>query len=175
MEMAICQTRKPSLNWCWHNRNSFRRQAGTIQIASLWDLKHLRSASSVRSVQSRFQRMILQDGQPTDQTTITWNWWGAIQRLATVRRGLECRLIQIYPTSVPNLGLARKYCRPRPDCQLWIYGHSWHKPRTLTLLWRAGASDARNARKLLEEETSTLISFQGGPVEQETFSMSNDN
>ena len=25
---------------------------------------------------------------------------------------------------VPNLGLARNYCRPRLDCQLWVYGHS---------------------------------------------------
>jgi len=33
----------------------------------------------------------------------------------------------------------------------------------------------KNARELLEEETSTLISFQGGPVEQEPFSMLNEN
>lgn len=81
----------------------------------------------------------------------------------------------LFFVSAPNLGLARNCCRPRTDCQLWIYGRSWYKPRTLTLLWRAGAFDARNARELLEEEISTLISNQGGPLEQETFSMPNGN
>ncbi|MCJ1360291.1 MAG: hypothetical protein MMC33_010296 [Icmadophila ericetorum] len=67
----------------------------------------------------------------------------------------------------------QKYAEPfsTDDSPRW----ATNRPNYYYMKLRAGASDARNAPELLEEETSTLISFQGGPVEQETFSMSNEN
>ena len=163
--MAICQTRKRSLKLMLTQQKQLQAPCNNYP-----DLFFVRLEASEVSIKCRK----CAEQSPTDDSLRwatdrkTYFYMKLVRYSLKTSNGAQRFGVPVDPdisNSVPTLGLACNYCRPKPDRQLWIYGHSWHKPRTLTMLWRAGASDARNARELLEEETGTLISFQGGPVE----------